>query len=284
MVNLRSSIAVGFAWFALLNHSGPVARAQQAEPSHGLHEVYLRDASEYEFFLDREKKEKLELKHEPVMRYTGDFDRSQGEVYVWTHQGRAELVGSIFSQPVDENQRRIMHEFQSLASRPLVAGRPGRSGWRAEETGITLDVIPDAPVPARNEAGRLAQMRALARRFSAHMARQDSQLDELRLLPQPLYRYEPAGDDSPVVDGAMFAYVWTVSTDPKVVLVLEARHNGGEVRWEFALARLTSRGAWATHEKREIWHVAATKYDSPGMKSKPYGKFLVNRISIPIEP
>jgi hypothetical protein len=291
--SLKLPIAIACAWIVPCCVGGLVAHSEQPEPPAAgaearktawLHEVYLRDASEYEFFFDLEKTEKLELRREPVMRYTGDFDHSHGEVYVWTHQGRPALVGCIFSQPVDERQRRIMHEFHSLALKPLVAGQPGSSGWRADETGIALEIIPNVPVPAQNEAVRLAQMRALARRFSAHMTRQDSQRDELRLLPQPLYRYEPAGDDSPVVDGALFAYVWTVSTDPEVVLVLEARRNGGEVRWEFALARLTSRGAWATYEKRVIWRVAATKYDSPGMKLKPYGLFLVKRIANQPDP
>jgi hypothetical protein len=291
--SLKLPIVIACVGIAPYGVGGLVAHSEQPQPPAAgaeagktawLHELYLRDASEYEFLLDSEKKEKLELRREPVMRYTGDFDRSHGEVYVWTYQGRAELLGCIFSQPVDDRQRRIMHEFHSLALEPLVAGRPGASGWQAKQPGITLEVIPNAPTPARSEAGRLAQMRELARRFGAHMARQDSQLDEPRLLPQPLYRYEPAGEGSPVVDGAVFAYVWTVSTDPEVVLVLEARRNDGDVHWEFALARLTSRGAWATYQKREIWRVAATKYNSPGMKSDAYGLFLLKRISTPVEP
>jgi hypothetical protein len=291
--SLKLPIAVTCIWIAPYGIGGHVAPSEQPElPAAGaeagktawLHEVYLREASEYEFFLDLEKKEKLELRREPVMRYTGDFDHSHGEVYVWTYQGRAELLGCIFSQPVGDRQRRIMHEFHSLALRPLVAGRPGGSGWLAQEPGIKFEAIPGAPAPAASEARRLTQMRALARRFGAHIARQDAQSDELRLLPQPLYRYEPAGEDSPVVDGAVFAYVWTVSTDPEVVLVLEARRDGSEVRWEFAFARSTSRGAWTTYQKREVWRVAATKYNSPGMKSDHYGLFLVKRIPTPVEP
>ena len=52
-------------------------------------------------------------------------------------------------------------------------------------------------------------------------------LKELRLLPQPLYRYEPNDGDSPMVDGAVFGYVWTIGTDPEVLLVVEARRAGG---------------------------------------------------------
>ena len=87
-----------------------------------LHEVYLREASAYEFFLDEQKQKELKLRREPVMRWTSEGDYN-GEVYVWTHQGAAEIVGCIFSGPQGKNQRRIMHEFHSLAPDRTVRGR-----------------------------------------------------------------------------------------------------------------------------------------------------------------
>jgi hypothetical protein len=47
---------------------------------------------------------------------------------------------------------------------------------------------------------------------------------ELRLLPKPLYRY--ASRSQKVLDGALFAYVWTRGTDPEWLLLLEARDDG----------------------------------------------------------
>ena len=90
-----------------------------------LHEVYLREASEYDFFLDEAKRQKLELRREPVMRWTSGGD-GNGDVYVWTHQGAAVIVGCIFSAPQGGNGRVIYHEFHSLAPNLLYAGQGDR--------------------------------------------------------------------------------------------------------------------------------------------------------------
>ena len=158
--------------FALHCLGGSVARSQQAEPpkdlpapeaeakkSAVLHEVFLQEISDYEFYLDVEKQKRLELRGEPVMRFTSAVDR-HGELYVWTHQGRAELVGGIFSIPQGERVR-LVHEFSSLAQQPLIAGNRGGYRWEPQEAGVTLEPIPDAPQPANTEARRLTQMREL---------------------------------------------------------------------------------------------------------------------------
>ena len=68
---------------------------------------------------------------------------------------------------------------------------------------------------------RLVQTRSLAREFSGHTIDVNKERWELRLLSQPLFRYEkPEGD---VIDGALFAFVTSAGTDPEVVLALEAR-------------------------------------------------------------
>jgi hypothetical protein len=286
-LNLKPLISMMCAWLVVLGLGGPAAQSQQSaetRKSAWLHEVFLREASGYEFSLDDEKQQKLELRREPVMRYSSGGD-GHGEAYIWTHQGRPEIIGSIFSLPLDDRRRRVMHEFHSLSPQALVNGTPGGSGsgWQPQEPGITLEPVPDAPEPARTEARRLAQMRDLARQFSAHMFRQDSQLEELRLLPQPLYRYELAAD-SAVVDGALFAYVWAaVGTDPEVLLVLEARRTGGGVQWQFAPVRFTNREAWVKFQKREIWRVPPVKFGGAEMKSRPYAVFAVKAIPNPVE-
>ena len=277
--------------------SGQVAISQQTEPcadrprdqaettkSAWLHEVYLQEASDYDFYLDAQKRQALKLRREPVMCWTsqGDFN---GEVYVWTHQGRAEVVGCIFSAPGGQNGRRILHEFHSLAPQPIVTGTDrGGSGWQPQEAGVALEPIPEAPGPAGTEARRLTQMRDLARRYRAHVERENSNW-ELRLLPQPLYRYELTEKDSPIVDGAVFAYVWTAGTDPEVLLVIEARHTENGVSWYHAIARFTNRPAWVYDRDREVWRVdvlGAGNFD--GTTSKRYGAFSVKTVPNPAAP
>jgi hypothetical protein len=297
-VSIAFPICAVCVWFARLWFGGSIAHSQPSEPpkdtpaapaearkSAWLHEIYLREASEYDFYLDAERREKLELRREPTMRYMSPGDY-RGEVYVWTHQGRPAVIGCIFSAPFGSTSRRVMHELHSLAPHPIFAGEAPVTRWQPEEAGITFEPITDAPEPARDDIRRLAQMRTLVRGFSAHMARQDSQLEELRLLPQPLFRYEPGAGDSQVVDGAVFGYVWTIGTDPEVLLVIEARRAmaGGQVRWHFAPARFTNREAWVKYQKREVWRVASTRFGSPGMTSRPYGLFVVKTIPNQVEP
>jgi hypothetical protein len=80
-------------------------------------------------------------------------------------------------------------------------------------------------------------------------------------LPQPLFRY---GDDqSNVIDGALFAYVWTKGTDPEVILMLECRKTEGSLTWNYAPARFSNRTVWLKHDGREVWR-AESHREPPG--------------------
>jgi len=102
---------------------------------------------------------------------------------------------------------------------------------------------------------------------------------DLRFLSKPLYRYEVPDEGSSIVDGAVFAYAHKELDDPEVLLIIEAQRVGHEVRWHYALARLTDREAWVKCEGKEIWRTAADSagiFD--GVITKPYGVFIVKMI------
>ena len=278
-----ATVALVFASLAVASQPAEPTKDRppevEAKKSARLHEIYLRDASEYEFSLDAERRQALELRREPAMRWTSEGDY-HGEVYVWTNRGQAAIVGCFFSGPQGEGARRVMHEFHSVASQPIVAAERRGTGWHSQEAGISLTPIPNAPKPDPSKTRRLTQMRAIARRFSSHVERTNRDWD-LRLLPQPIYRYERLAEDSKVVDGAVFAFVWSVGTDPEVLLVIEARRTDQDqdAQWYFAPARFTNREAWVRHEDREVWRVkAATAGIFDGVTSKPYGVFSVKTI------
>jgi hypothetical protein len=280
-------LSAGIGCVLLLSNLGGPAWPQQPETAKEqpqtkktawLHKVYLEDASAYQFFLDETKRQQLELRREPVMRWTSSGDYN-GEVYVWTHQGAAVVVGCIFSGPRGNNARHVMHEFHSLAPHPLYSGERGGSGWLPQEPGITRELIPDAPVPARNEALRLTQMRDLARRFTSQVERENSKW-EMRLLSQPIYRYEISDDNSSIVDGAVFTFVWTAGTDPEALLVIEARRTDRGVRWHYAPARFTNREAWLQYQGKQVWRAdPATVGIFDGVTTKRYGAFQIKAIS-----
>lgn len=110
----------------------------------------------------------------------------------------------------------------------------------------------DAPIPAATAAGRLAQMRRLSEQFSIRMEPMDEQPTQLRLLPQPIYRYED--NAAGVVDGAVFSFA--EGTDPEALLMLEAvRKPNAEAYWQYSLAKMTSRPIVARRHDEVVWSV-----------------------------
>ena len=224
-------------------------------------EFYASEAAQYEFLLDNDSEHKLKLESPSVLQYTNPERAADqhGAIYVWTWDGRPEVIGSIWSSLPRDNveQRTISHEFQSLSLRPVVskhAPRVGRNGtvpdWSPRAAGIELHVIADAPAPAAQPVARLAQMRRLVAEFSAKITLSDVEAHgNLRLLTQPLTRY--SSKSAGVSDGALFAYVQ--ATDPELILLVEARETSDGPRWHFAAARFTNRPLQLMHQDREVW-------------------------------
>ena len=124
-------------------------------------------------------------------------------------------------------------------------------------------------------------MRDLARRFTSQVDRENSKW-EMRLLTQPIYRYEISDENSPVVDGAIFAFVWTAGTDPEVLIAIEARKTDNGMRWYYAPARFTNREAWLQYHGKEVWRAdPATVGIFDGVTTTRYGAFQVK--TIPVE-
>src|SRR5688572_10584126 len=213
------------------NAAGEPAESKESE---AFHEMALAAAKGYEIDLATEPATRLKLKEEPVLRWTNPVQSNgAGEVYVWTDRGRPEALVSIY-RFVDANGRPgLHHEFHSLAVTRLNArGAIGRT-WSPEQAGIQFQRVPDAAEPASSSAARRRQMRDIAEGFQADKTERQGDKRTLRILTQPLYRYESARDD--MLDGAMFAFV--EGTDPEVLLLVEARQTGLRHEWQYALAR-----------------------------------------------
>ena len=115
-------------------------------------------------------------------------------------------------------------------------------------------------------------MKSLAAEFQSSMLgwKADStDREELRLLPRPLYRYEPNGDagkESTVIDGAVFAFV--MGTDPESLLLIEAVKRGEKETWEFGFARRTSGELEGRHKDKVVWH--ANRYPQSTDPAQPH--------------
>ncbi len=105
-------------------------------------EFYQREAEEYNIFLDEDRRTELKLRHKPVFRWASPNVNNEfnGVIFVWTRDGRPEVVGSIWSSyaAARPDKRRICHSFHSLALGPLHADRKGELWWHPTMAGIEL--------------------------------------------------------------------------------------------------------------------------------------------------
>ena len=227
-----------------------------ADPDDGLAKkmlpIYVKEAETYSLAVESAPKKALELKKEPVFEWVNpDRSNQQGAVFLWLRDGRPAALACIFSHPHEKLPgRQIMHELHALDAEKLLVKRDEYNQWKPE-AGLVRKELPDAPAPADTAAARLLQMRRLAQEFTGHSVDRDAKRWELRLLPAPLYRYPVA--KTGVTDGALFALVSTAGTDPEVLLVLEAREDGGKVRWEYACGRFSDWELRVNRKDKEVY-------------------------------
>jgi hypothetical protein len=262
------------------------ADAPQPAPGSGTAvEAFKAEAAAYAVHLQSRPGEKLTLVKEPVLRWGNPARTGEdGAVFVWTLGGRPEIIGSIFTYRFKEKINR-KHEFHSLATEPLSAEFRGKEVWAPKKAGLTFAPIEGAPAPADSARLRLTQMKALARDFSASLKDAEGESYQLRLLTQPLYRYEPV--ERGVLDGAIFSFA--VGTDPEVLLALEARKVKDAMQWEYALARFHYVEMKAFYKDREVFRAdALPKIDNLDLGSTEYrdGVYTTYHVerNIPVGP
>jgi len=191
------------------------------------------------------------LRSEPLLRWDNPVSKvPDGTLFLWTDKAsRPIAIVQVF---IAANTKDLwLHEFQSLSSQPFEVRRGDDSVWTPRRGGIGLKPLPEAPAPAATKPARLTQMRQLAKRFEAQDDFEGKSRWELRLLATPLHRYGQEGDA--VVDGAIFAFAH--GTDPEALLVLEARKNGDDLAWSYALAPMTGYALRIKDQGQEVWAI-----------------------------
>ncbi len=258
-----------------------VARGDDAPPPREketlspLREQYQLAAKKYEFFQDKDRKVPLTFEPKSVLSWSQDDDWS-GDVFVWMVKGRPLVLGCILSGP-GKTERQMFHEFHSLSAEPFApAEMTAKYRW-APKAGPEFYKFDGAP--AATAAGRLPQMRAISRDLHASMEADGKW--ELRLLPQPLFRYQPTEGD--VVDGALFAWVWTKGTDPEVIVAVECHRTKQGLEWRCAPLRFTNREAWLTHKDKEIWRVPVHREEEGEVCTAIYTTRYAGKITLPAE-
>jgi len=211
-----------------------------------------RAAAEYRFAVGDNAENVVTLRKEPVLRWPNYQDNViHGGTFVWTARGNPVAMGCIW-RAYDKSWH---FGFHSLTEEPLNVVRNGAAFWRTKKAGVTFQAVPGADAPVESPRLRLAQMRNIAREFQADVSLgfdPRRKWERLRLLEQPLYRYEST--DPKIADGAIFAFV--TGTDPEAILQVESRKDSaGKLIWYYAFSRRTAYALRAKLNETEVWTV-----------------------------
>lgn len=216
-------------------------------------------ASTYQFTRDDPARQTLRLRPEPSFRMGRQpaDNIHEGAIFFWLGEaGRPEVAAQIFEiRDANFPDGLWIHEFISLSPAPLIGERQGGATWSPRKPGVEFRPIPGAPRPGDTPAKRATQMRALARDFGASDHFHEKTWIGLRLLPTPVARY--GAEDSPILDGSMFALV--TGTDPEAFLFVEARSGDGGPGFFYAFAPMTCWELKGTLKGDPVWTIACRR-------------------------
>ena len=194
---------------------------------------------------------------EPLLRYSDPTPRVVClDAGVWRlgTEGRPTAFVTLELYRTPAGAHFLSYEFLSLTEKKFaLKHKTEEVRWDATASGLNLKELPDAPKPAATPAARLAQMRQLARRFSAKETFNKESV-ECRLLAQPIDRYESEAEK--IVDGAIFALA--VGTNPEIGIVFE---SDGQ-RWRYGTLRFGSAAVTVTLDGKEA--VAYERFSARG--------------------
>jgi hypothetical protein len=220
---------------------------------------------------DVKDKSALAIAAQPLLRYSDPtrggvkFEHSDNvliDAGVWRvgGEGRPTALVTVELYRSPDGSRTVSIEFLSLTESKFSLNHKTEAvRWDATGSGLTLKDLPDAPKPADAPAGRLTQMRQLARRFSAREKFKNEPID-CRLVAQPIDRYQSEAEK--VVDGAIFALA--NGTNPEIGIVLE---TDGQ-RWRYGVVRLSAAESTVALDGKPI--AAYEKFNSRGRRDGPY--------------
>jgi hypothetical protein len=196
----------------------------------------LQALERYEVVYPGDPPQTARLHPKPLLRWTNPVTTiKDGTLAVYTRGGRPDVVVEFQVH----NEDLSGHEFSPIRFEGMKLRRDGRTVFSADGGWFKFQDLPDAPRPAAKAAQRLVQMRQIAERFTVidifGRFENDVQHYNLRLMPQPVYRYE---ETEGKIDGGMF--VFAQGTNPEAVLLVEALGEGEKPGWRYGFAPTTT--------------------------------------------
>lgn len=230
------ALAAWSVWAGPAFSQGPQQQgtAQKSSEGAALRKQIDESLARFTFTSSGEPEAPLQLK--AVLRWDNNARASQvGATVMFVGGGRPEAVCCVYPY-----FGKLHFEFSSMSRGTFQAELDGRPFWQPAGPGLEFRAIPSSAEPAGGPSRRLLQMKRLARRFEAELLGwkdDDSQREDLRLLTNPIFRYEKPA--RPLVDGAVFAFVTGV--DPEALLMIEAvASESGPPAWQYGFVRRTS--------------------------------------------
>ncbi|HEY1378087.1 MAG TPA: hypothetical protein VGF55_14900 [Gemmataceae bacterium] len=199
---------------------------------------------------------------DPCLRWTNPIGGApDGVVAVYARKGgRPAALGQVFLN----FQKKWVNEFTIIPESDVTIQRSGRLFWKPSEYVCKFTDLPRSPRPVDKAVARLAQMRGIAADFSViDYFRSKTVKQDLRLLPQPVYRYSEAGT---ILDGAVFIFV--MGTDPECCLFMEAYRDGKGIRYRYAVAPMSIYQLEVHYQGNLVW--AIDPRSPAGDKSRVY--------------
>ena len=245
-------IALGVLWSSTAFAQPPAEQSPEERDEAARTKVCRDDIARYSLNFAGDTSGRFQAKE--VMKWVNPVrDRQLGVVSLWLKDGRPQAMSTVFTTHLEAGLINVAHEFKSLATRPIVATFDNDVKWAPAQAGVTFKPFPEAPEPAETPVARLRQMRGLTRDFSAHSVSIHGTETrwELRMLTQPLYRYETPGRE--VLDGAVFTFVSNAGTDPELIVLIEARRSGDRWAWHYAAARFSDHSLYLRLRDSEVW-------------------------------
>jgi hypothetical protein len=194
---------------------------------------------------------KVKLLEEPVLRYVDNTRRlHESSLWIWSAGGRPSAMLAVEFYPRSPKGPRWLYEFASLSTERISATREPDLRWTAKGPGLVLEILEGAGPPADKAVRRLAQMKEIRNRFTAHETAVVGGRIELRPLTSPLFRYSDL--EAEILDGAIFAFA--NGTNPEVLLVLEvhARKDAAGA-WRYGLIQTTGAALTVELGGKEVW-------------------------------
>lgn len=256
-------------WILLLALGLPPLILAEDVPSAPVDEMRRQAALIQVDSISEDRTARAGLSPNPLLRYSDPARNvADGSLWAFGNVGRPVAILEVENYPRRPEDARWLHGLVSLSPARIAATWDDGHRWSSTRPGLVLKPVADSPAPAATERGRLRQMKTLAQRFGF---REDAGPErgkiQLRLLPNPIYRY--ADSALGLQDGAIFAFAF--GTNPEALLILESRSSGRDSpSWQYGLARITGGALAVDLAGHEVW--------TQGEANPPYsGAVYMNR-------